>query len=110
MEALVRDVTAGLAQRGVQAVAMVDRLYVASSSPVSTPPGPQRRDPQLLHRVALGGTRPEASRSDDNARSGLAGDRGPRVHAELCGLMMDVEHAPPPAAALYERVTHLSAP
>ncbi len=37
-------------------------------------------------------------------------DRGPRVYTELLGLMMDVEHAPPPAAALYKRITHLSAP
>jgi hypothetical protein len=35
---------------------------------------------------------------------------GPIVHAELRGPMSDGEHAPPPAAALYERVTHLSAP
>lgn len=37
MEALVRDVTAELAQRGVQVVAMVDRLYAPGSSPVSAP-------------------------------------------------------------------------
>ncbi len=36
-EARVQDLPAGLAQRGVQAVAMVNRLYVPSSSPVSTP-------------------------------------------------------------------------
>ncbi len=60
--------------------------------------------------ACTGGTRPEASRSHDNVTSGLAGDRRPIIHAELLGLMMDVEHAPPPAAALYERLTHLSAP
>jgi hypothetical protein len=60
--------------------------------------------------ACIGGTRPEASRSNDNATSGLVWDRGPRMHAELLGLMMDVEHAPALAAALYERVTHLLAP
>jgi len=39
----------------------------------------------------------------------FAGDRGPIVHSELLGLMMDPEHAPS-APTLYDRVAHLSVP
>jgi hypothetical protein len=50
------------------------------------------------------------ARGSCHATSGLAWARGPSVRAAGLGLVMDVAHAPPPPAALYARVTHLSAP
>jgi len=94
--------------------AHVERLRVRPSC--RAPPTPRGcggpSGPRLVSRAdaGLGRTRPEASRSQDHVTSGRAWERGPSGHSARLGLPVDVAHAPPPSAALYERVTQLSAP
>jgi len=61
-------------------------------------------------RVACMGGTPRVQQGHHDGPCRFGRDGGPMVHAEFLGLMMDVEHAPSPAGALYEQVTHLSAP
>ncbi len=58
-----------------------------------------------LHR----GDTPGSQQVEDDVARRFAGDRGPIVHSELLGLMMEPEHAPS-APTLYDRVAHLSMP